>query len=130
VITPTPVIYTKSHQLPAANCGIYAKQIGVIAVAWAGAQRFRAVGAVSWPAPHFPPPPVGPAKLANAPSRDSGGLGAPGQSYKIGVQEYYRPDTGGTFVPLGGAPPVADGRNAALRGRRDVGVAGAFPART
>src|SRR5271169_1007511 len=60
VITPTPVIYTKSHQLPAANCGIYAKQTGDIAVAWAGAQRFRAVGAVSWPAPRFPPPPVGP----------------------------------------------------------------------
>jgi hypothetical protein len=55
VITPTPVIYTKSLQLPAANYGIYAKQIGDIA-------GYRAVGAVSWPAwpaPRFLPPPSG-----------------------------------------------------------------------
>jgi len=35
--------------------------------------------------------------------RDSGGVGVAGTPYKIGVPEIYVPNTGGKFIPLGGA---------------------------
>lgn len=41
--------------------------------------------------------------ILNGGSRDSGGGGAAGRSYRIGTKEYFIPNTGGTFVPLHGA---------------------------
>lgn len=44
--------------------------------------------------------------LDSATTRDAGGPGEAGKSYRIGTQEYFVPNTGGEFVPLHGAPPL------------------------
>lgn len=56
-------------------------------------------GPVGPPAQPPAPGPTGP----QAPTRDIGGPGSAGESYKIGVDEFFKPNTGGTFVPLHGA---------------------------